>query len=338
LKSKFMSSEMNTATILSTLKEAFVPRAPTLDALPESIREFRMRQDATKERAHDHLYVTDFTYKPCMRRLAYILLRPDIRDKAKDAKTLFKMDSGTAIHAWFQENLLGPMGALYGQWECSRCGNIELGPMPQKPCARQIKVLDPLSDKWIETKCKDIGAPEPDGTVGTTAKIKKYKGMKWLFKEQRIVLNYHGIEVTGRHDGLLVIVGDKLLEIKSTDSERFAALDGPKDYHVFQASVYAAKLGYDELILMHIDQGDWSNIKAYPVKADPAALTMIENYCETIRFLVDHKDPLRALPPCNKRSAWKARECGCKDICFPLKKKAVKKKSGKKKSGKKKER
>ncbi len=142
--------------------------------------------------------------------------------------------------------------------------------------------------------------------------------MEWKFQEHRIVLNYHGIEVTGRHDGIIIVMNDRLLEIKTTDSERFAALDGPKDYHVFQASAYAAKLGYEEIVLMHIDQGNWSNIKAYPVKADPGALVAIENYCETIRFLIDQEDPLRASAPCRNRSASKARECGCQNICFPL--------------------
>ena len=323
-----MADEMTVGSILGVLKEAFVPTPPTLDELPESIREFRIKQDAIKKRAHDHLYITDFAYKPCVRRLAYTLLDPSIKDKAKDAQILFKMDAGTSIHAWFQEEVLGPMRILEGHWECSRCGHVEVGTMPTSPCLSKIKVLDLMSDKWVEQSCKDVGIAKKE--EGTTEPTEEKIGMKWKFKEQRIVLNFHGIEVTGRPDGIIIIVNGRLLEIKTTDSERFAALTGPKDYHIFQASVYAAELGFDEIVLMHIDQGDWSNIKAYPVEADPSAVVAIENACETISFLVKENDPLRALPTCNKRSAWKARECGCKDICFPLKRKAAKKKVAKK--------
>lgn len=324
---------MTLGRALSALKEAFVPTAPTHEDLIERIHAFRQKQDANKKRAHDHLYVTDFAYKPCMRRLAFTLLRPDIKDKARDAKILFKMDAGTAIHAWFQEEVLGPMGILSGKWECNRCGHVEVGTMPTSPCMGTVNVLDALSDEWVETPCKDVGLSH----VENEEKKKNYVGMKWLFKEQRVVLNYHGIEVTGRLDGVIVVMGDRLLEIKTTDSERFAQITGPKDYHVFQASVYAAQQGFKEIEILYVDQGDWSNIKAYPVMADPEALTFIENCCEIIRLLLDTKDPMRASAACKNRSAYKARECGCKNICFPLKRKAAKK-TAKRKSGKKKER
>jgi hypothetical protein len=164
-----------------------------------------------------------------------------------------------------------------------------------------------MADKWIETTCKQAW-------------------MQWKFKEEHIALEFHGIKVTGRPDGKLIVVNGRLLEIKSLEEEKFNDLTEPRDYHVFQASVYGAELGFDEVVIFYVNWNHWWQVKAFVVPVDKGAMKMIANTCETIRFLLDHEDPMRALPVCKKRSAWKARECGCKDLCFPLKRK---RKSGK---------
>lgn len=299
-------SDVTLGDLLAGLKDTFT-KAPTLENLPKDIMAYRATQDAKRSHASDHLYITDFAYRPCARRLAYYLLQPEIQDPPKDPKVLFDMDAGTAIHEWFQDRVLGPMGLLEGEWECSRCGVVQTGKRPTAPCMQEIQILDLMEDKWVKTSCKATR-------------------MQWKFKEQHIELNLHGIKVTGRPDGKLVVTKGRLLEIKSTEHEKFEAIEAPKDYHVFQASVYGAHLGYEEVVILYVDRNYWWNIKAFVVPVDPEAIKTVETYCETIRFLLDNEDPLRAVGICTKRSATKAKECGVRDICFPLKRK---RKSGK---------
>lgn len=302
-----MSDPTTLGGVLATVKD-LAPKAPTLDNLAKDIHAFKVGQDAKRKRATDHLYITDFAYRPCVRRLAYIFLRPDIKDKSRPPEALFDMDAGTSIHAYFQDTILGPMGVLEGDWECSRCGHIEEGKKPTSPCFGKIKVLDLLDDKWVETSCAKAG-------------------MRWKFREQHIKLLFHGIRVTGRPDGKLIVVKGRLLEIKSTEDAKFQEIEIPKDYHIFQASVYGKALGFDEVVIFYVNRNHWDQVKAFVVKVDPGATKAIENCCETVRFLLDKKDPLRASSTvCKNRTASKAKTCGFKDVCHPLK--------GRKKSGK----
>ena len=259
-----MAKDVTLGSVFANLKEIFVPTVPTMDDLQEDMLAFRAAQNAKRKHADDHLYVTDFAYKPCVRRLAYYFLRPDLQD-SKDPKMIFGMDEGTMIHEYFQDWILGPMQNLKGEWECSRCGHIEKGLRPTGPCLGSIKVLDLMDDKWVKTTCKEAK-------------------MKWKFKEEHISLEFHGIKVTGRPDGHFIRSGDKLLEIKSMEEEKFNALTEPRDYHVFQASVYGDALGFDEVVILYVNWNHWWQVKAFVVKVNKDALKSIEMTCETVRF------------------------------------------------------
>jgi len=302
-----MTEELTLGSTIGAVKNLFAPKAPTFDDLIESIHEFEVVQNGKRSHASDHLYITDFAYRPCVRRLAYYLLQPEIRDKAKSPAVILDMDAGTMIHEYLQERVLGPMGILEGDWVCSKCGHVEHGKKPTAPCFGQIKVLDIMSDEWTTTTCKE-------------------SGMTWGFKEQHIKLMFHGIGVTGRPDGTLIVIGRYLLEIKSTEDEKFQAINEPKDYHVFQASVYGEALDFDQVIILYVNRNHWDQMKAFVVDVDKGATESIKNLCGMVRLLLDNEDPMRAIPVCNKRSAWKAKECGCQNICFPLKRKSVTKK------------
>lgn len=297
-----MTDELTLGKTFSILKNLFIQPTPTLDSLQDDVLKFRAETDAKRKHADDHLYITDFAYKPCLRRLAYYYLRPDLQDK-KDPKMLCGMDAGSHIHAWVQDEILGPMGVLEGLWECTNCGRIEEGARPKGACFGKVKVFNDLKDTWIVRRCKDV------------------RGSTWKFKEQHVRLEFSGIVVTGRPDGRLIVAKERVLEIKSMEEEKFNALTEPRDYHIFQASVYGEKLGVNEVIILYVNWNHWWQMKTFVVPVLPGILKSIENSCESIRFLLDQKDPLRAAPICKNRSAWKARECGARDICFPLKRK-----------------
>jgi hypothetical protein len=77
-----------------------------------------------------------------------------------------RFDIGTAVHSWWQNKYLGPMGVLYGIWKCSKCHNLVTGFMPQHSCICsedhgkweyvELTLTVPLAEKPLRGHCDGV--------------------------------------------------------------------------------------------------------------------------------------------------------------------------------------
>ena len=132
-----------------------------------------------------------------------------------DTRLLKIFDVGKALHEWYQNKYLGPMGILWGKWKCSICGQIEWGTMPGIPC-----------------KCL--------GMIARSSKLPPAR-MTWHYEEIPLKYEWEGCEkpVVGHSDGLVKVgVSWKELELKSINDYGFSKLGSAKPEHVSQGKVY----------------------------------------------------------------------------------------------------
>jgi len=117
-------------------------------------------------------------------------------------------DVGTALHAWYQNRYLGPMGILWGKWRCEKCGYITWGYMPSS------------------VSCGGCGQKP-----------------LWDYREVPVKANLPGRvghPIVGHSDGI-VKIGTKhfLFEFKTINDGGFTWQKKAKDAHVAQARIYA---------------------------------------------------------------------------------------------------
>jgi hypothetical protein len=148
----------------------------------------------------------------CPRReiIKLLLGMDDIRTVEPRTKRIW--DVGTAIHSWYQNEYLGPMGILWGKWQCASCDSVKWGFMPEREC------------------------PE-------------CKRERWRYKEVpiRAKLSMGMKPIAGHSDGLLNLpMGWADLELKSTNDRIFNQLT--LDHKYVQDAIAQGQI-YSELIL-----------------------------------------------------------------------------------------
>lgn len=153
----------------------------------------------------------------CPRReiIKMLLGMEDIRNVAPRTKRIW--DVGSAIHALYQNVYLGPMGILWGKWECKICEHIKWGFMPQADCPECNTLDGPYYRIW---EYKEV-----------PVRAKLSKGMK---------------PIKGHSDGLLNLpTGWVDLELKSTNDRIFNQLTLEHQY--VQDAIAQGRI-YSELI------------------------------------------------------------------------------------------
>ena len=129
------------------------------------------------------------------------------RSEAFEPSLLKIFAMGHAIHYWYQNKYFGPMGILWGKWQCLRCDAIHWGLMPTDPECFRCK----QSSRW-DYREVPVRASLPDGFEAP---------------------------IVGHSDGIIFLNRKWwLLEIKSINDGGFTWQKQAKESHVAQARIY----------------------------------------------------------------------------------------------------
>lgn len=267
----------------------------TDDELDKQLTRFLKTKDPGKGRKPG-LHVSMFS-DPCLRRLALIMLKPEIKDPAPPNKLSRIFDCGTATHEWYQERYLGPMGVLIGTWQCSCCGKKVDGAMPTAPC---------------DTVLEDLPWEDKPSTCAT-------RHAHWRFREPYVHFDHAGLSVVGHSDGVINLGGNwSVLEMKTENSELWKSRTKPEAGHVVQGSLYAIKLGVPAVTIVYIEKNEWT-LKIYKVPVEAWVLDWFNKIVEQVAAIVQVGDFKAAPLKCSNRSCARATRCGARDLCFPKK-------------------
>jgi hypothetical protein len=222
-------------------------------------------------------------------------------------------DVGSALHFWMQNDYLGPMGRLWGDWKCLRCQKVVAqGTMPEH--------------------CPECDAP-------------------WRSRDGCYNINYsesfvqdRELDYCGHCDGLLLdrtLQKKRVFEFKTISKSQYGGLHEAKAAHVIQVHAYMHTLDLQEAIVLYWDKGsqcDWSrtdgkwiagppHLKAYLIRFSSslwgAMVARIKDYHranERAQSLpvVSDKDVMQFPRVCTHAKCDLAGECDYRNFCFRL--------------------
>jgi hypothetical protein len=220
----------------------------------------------------------------CMREevLRAKLLIP--KETVNNANDDWTMGLGTALHYVLQNEILGPVGELIGDWRCLGCGQLmEDTTMPSERHSCQ---------KW-----------ESDGSG-------------WFYVEKTFVMDPGGLNIRGHIDGIHPS-GD-VWEFKSANPYAMKNIRQGVIYpaYVDQVHVYMAAVKAVQTRFMFIDKGGAGMKSIFPVvvKYDPSIWDDIEKRVVQLREgLSGGKLPQRI---CANRECSRAKGCPVVAECF----------------------
>lgn len=199
------------------------------------------------------------------------------------------MIPGSALHDYWQNNILPRLFTFIGTWVCLNCGNRH------RLCPR----------------------PEHCSSCGERAR---------LYYEE-IELRHKSLAIKGHLDGVIK-VGDnyQLIELKSVDPELFKkAKDAesrnfgfvpPLSSHLFQARAYLWLCGFKTAKLLYINKSD-NKVLEFTVNANPETATWVDNLILFVRHALATKMPLCEIHGvCKKESDTRAKRCPYASECF----------------------
>jgi hypothetical protein len=175
-----------------------------------------------------------------------------------DNVTRARFDVGNALHYWYQNKYLGPMGVLRGKWLCQRCGEEREGFMPK------------------------------GGSCSS-------RGCHWVFQESSVFSKEWNI--VGKCDGI-VVVDDKeyLLDLKTCKPSLFASLSKPWPSAIMQVQIYLWLTGLRKGLLLYIDKSVDGTVpvKEFMVEYSDKAVEDAKGKITSFRFGME----TRSLPDC----------------------------------------
>mgnify|MGYP001566258754 FL=1 len=251
-------------------------------SLSETILDFVAKGIATRPR---NVFRASGVYYLCPRQEAYRLAIPAI-ERGFDAKSIMIFDVGHAVHKWFQEQYLGPMGILVGHWDCPKCQH-------------QIRTLVPV--RSVCPRCQT------------------------LMTYTELELTLPGTGVIGHTDGLIAYRQSLwVLDIKTINKEGMAALSHPIEANVYQLQGYVSavepSLGLRVVggILLYICK-DNSTMKDFEIAPDPAVLLDIQRKVDISQQIIQRRlpaDPRSYQRECSSKTCYRARGCAWAAKCF----------------------
>jgi len=155
-------------------------------------------------------------------------------------------DIGHALHRWWQEKYLGPMGLLVGDWVCSRCGHVvHMAKMP------------------VYIHCKDS---------------------EWLYSEIRVENKEH--EIVGRMDGILDFDGEyEVMDIKTRSASRYKAIKDIWPADRFQIIVYMWLSGIRKGRVVYLNKdGGEDFVKDMVVEYDEAVVSEAKSKTKCVQI------------------------------------------------------
>lgn len=256
-------------------------------------------------------------WKTCARRaLLEFQYASELQTEVIAAGNRMTFDMGHALHNMIQNEYLGPLKRIYGDWKCLVCQEIiHTGLMPDR-CH----------------KCCTGWRDEVDGSLNII-----YSEL-FVYDEE--------LDFRGHCDGVLVGRGpnpkNRVFEFKTKSKSQFEKLTSPDWAHTIQVHAYMHCLKMDEAIILYWDKGsqcDWSrdlggrwiagapHLKSYLVKFNPhlweVIAQRIRDYhraVELIRSLpVINGSVVKTFPrACDSRSCELALDCPVSSQCFSM--------------------
>jgi hypothetical protein len=215
-------------------------------------------------------------------------------------------DVGHALHHWWQNNYLGPMGVIFGDWYCSKCSEVTVTGLQPKTCP----------------KCN-----------GDRRSVLTYQEYQVRDSEMGYV---------GHCDGVLQLGESRVVfEFKTASPSEFDKLTQPKMQHVVQAHAYMHGLGLENALIVYQNKGsqcDWSKrpegwlpgklkLQVFHVKFDRVYWQRYRERClnhkaanELVRSLptVKLNHALQFERVCNHQKSPLAESCPVAKQCFEL--------------------
>lgn len=230
--------------------------------------------------AKDTFFHVSSLYYMCPRCEVYRAVLPKelLPVERLDAITQARFDIGHAMHHWYQNRYLGPMGVLQGKWRCRRCHDIVRGFMPKTSCK-----------KCSEEGRKDIRDWEFDETV--------VMSKKW--------------NILGKTDGIVVLDDEEyVLDIKTCKPSLFSKLKMPWPSAIYQVQVYMWLLKIEKGILLYVDKSADGRVpaKEFPVEYSLETVNNTKGKITSFQLAMDSK----TLPKCLCRS--RSFRLKCSDI------------------------
>lgn len=229
-------------------------------------RLFDYLDDFEDDYSKDSYFHVSSLYYMCPRCEVYkAVLPPDkLPSDRLDAMTQARFDIGHAMHYWYQNKYLGPMGVLKGKWRCRRCHNVVNGFMPTTTCE----------------KCAGEGR-------------KRVKD--WEFDETVVLSKKWNIK--GKIDGILAPDGEEyLMDLKTCKPSLFSKLQKPWPSAIFQVQVYMWLLKIQHGVLVYIDKSADGSVpaKEFPVEYSLKTVNSVKGKITAFRMGMESK----SLPDC----------------------------------------
>jgi len=233
----------------------------------------------TEEQQTDTMFRASGIYYMCPRAevLRSLIPKKDTISPALRAK----FDIGHAMHHWYQNKYLGPMGILRGNWKCVVCGEV---------------VKDSLLPK---TNCSNCDARRYE-----------YEEMYFVNTEWSI---------SGHLDGILDIKGKEwLMDLKTIDPSMFKSLKAPLPAAEYQVQVYMWLCGLpiQQGVVVYIDKSanDVTPIKEFKIEYSEPTINEVKGKITSYKLSMANRTlPMRSCESCTNR---KARSCPYSDECF----------------------
>lgn len=265
-----------------------------LDSMPEK------RRDQTP---HEGMWFrSSGLYRLCPRSLQLGREHGENLALKVDSKLRWIFGSGTAIHTQFQQDYLPTLGNVFqGWWRRVNENGVE-----EWEKGESLSEYS-LANKWT---------PRPEGTG-------------WEYEELEFVNN--DFRLTGHCDGVLVWGEDDIeaFELKTISSRGYdnvnPALGGrPKGEHVIQVQAYMWLMGLNRARIVYVNK-DLNmlfpeGICEHVIERDEAQILLIQGMLKDCAEAADVGlgiDLHDRIPECSKKSAYRAKDCGVRDHCFP---------------------
>lgn len=237
------------------------------------------------------------------------------------------LDIGTWVHRGYQEDYLGPMGILWGNWRCSRCYAVVEGFMPRDPCP-QCQWTEEATDGLDLTPdaCRDACGYPDKANARNPVEVEQRGGCgqcqkwgTWQYLELRVEIPELGIR--GRIDGLLALepFGEPEIvwDLKTKNKRGFGPIKavGPGDKDKKQLMMYMKALNKKRGLLTYAEK-DASGLAEFEIAYDESFIEREIAMAELMNKSLEDGTVPRRSEKCKSEKSARAKKCSLCEICF----------------------
>ncbi len=251
-------------------------------------------QETDQERFLDRLtrfQPSQVSYHGACPRAYHLFMRREelglsfVQEPKFSAATMRVFDHGHALHALYQDKILGPAGVLYGEWQHTRTGEKIEGFMPQRD-QEMWRYVEPRLI-WPEMRISGYC----DGIV--------FVNGQWCILEIKSANN------------------NSFMYIKATAK--------PRDYHVRQAQIYvfspkptiSQQMHISGILMLYINKDTGEELEFFMPRDEEMMGQIVSNIQQAIAAAENPNLPPR-LSECKSSKSARAKDCHACGACFSL--------------------